>query len=205
MNKFAMLAEPARDQRGMALISALLLLLVISLLAVGLSMDSSMDVRGAAYQRFRARAFGSAEAGLMAATDILEENAFVGGWTNPNGLLPFTFPNLSEQYDDINPGTINILQDGVFYMDKNDLTNPPNTIMQMTGDIEADIITQYITSQLAYGGAIQVAAGYGGSGKGVGGGGGHIIYNIQSTGRDGAVGSEQASTVLALNYRYVTK
>lgn len=202
MNICAILANPARNQRGMALISALLLLLVISLLAVGLSMDSSMDVRGAAYQRFKARAFGSAESGLMAATDILEENAFVGGWTNPDPPNAFTFPNLSDQYDDIHPGTIDILQDGAMYMAKNPDMDP---IMEMTGDIEARIVTQYITSALAYGGAIQVAAGYGGSGKGVGGGGGHIIYNVEATGRDAAFGAEQASTNLALNYRYVTK
>lgn len=202
MKMRAMLANPARDQRGMALISALLLLLVVSLLAVGLSMDTSMDVRGAAYQRFKARAFGSSESGLMAATDIVEENAFVKGWANPDPPNPFTFPNLSPEYDDITPGTINILQDGVLYMDKNPNMLP---IMQMTGDIEARIITQYITSVLAVGGAVQVAAGYGGSGKGVGGGGGHILYNIEATGRDAAAGLDQASTDLALNFRSVTK
>lgn len=201
MNRGAILADSVRNQRGMALISALLLLLVISLLAVGLSMDTSMDVRGAAYQRFRARALSSAEAGLMAATDILEENAFVGGWTNPSPPNPFVFPNLSEHYDDITPGTINILS-GDLYMAAN---TAMGTTMQMTGDIEADIITQYINSELAVGGAVQVAAGYGGSGKGVGGGGGYAIYNIESTGRDDSLGNEQASSILAVNYRYVTK
>lgn len=201
MKLFVLLADPARNQRGMALISALLLLLVISLLAVGLSMDSSMDVRGAAYQRFRAQALGSAEAGLMAATDILEENAFVGGWSNPSPPDPFVFPNLSEQYDDITPGTINIL-DGDLYMSKNAALADT---MQMTGDIEANIVTQYIDSYLAEGGAVQVAAGYSGSGKGSGGGGGYVIYNIESVGRENSSIEAQSTASLALNYRYVTK
>lgn len=176
----------------MALISALLLLLVVSLLAVGLSMDTSMDVRISAYQRFMARSFGFADGGIMAASDILEENAFESGWTDP---VPFVFPHLSPNYTG---GTIMVLQDGAFYMMRNPgLVN----ILQMTGDLQADIGTQYLSSQLAAGGAIQVAAGYSGTGKGTGGGGGHILYNLEGTGWD----ASQTSTRLGVNYRFVTK
>jgi len=171
---------------------------VVSLLAVGLSMDSSMDIRVSAYQRFRARAFGSAESGIMAATDIIEENIFAGGWTNPLPPAPFPFPRLSGEY----AGQINILGAGDFSVDKNETLD--NRIL-MTGPIEADVATQYLTSALAHGGAIQVAAGYGGSGKGIGGGGGHVFYNVEATGRDAASGQEQASMNLGLNYRHVTK
>ena len=82
----------------MAMVSALLLLLIVSLMAVGVSMDTSMDVRLAAYQRFKARSLGFAESGIMAATDILEENIFAIGWPNPSSPNPFSFPNLSPNY-----------------------------------------------------------------------------------------------------------
>lgn len=181
----------AGNQRGMAMVSALLLLLVVSLLAVGLSMDSSMDVRGAGYQRVNARSFGFTESGLLAAADILEDNAFEAGW--PVG----EFPNKSLLYN----GSIKIL-DGTFYMSKN---NNEVLIMQLTGDISADITTQYLDSILAHGGAIQVAAGYMGAGKGLGGGGGQALYNIQSRGKDVTAGAQQAARNLGLVYLYVTK
>jgi len=192
MNKETLLNRPLSGERGMALISALLLLLVVSLMAVGLSMDTSMDVRISAYQRFMARSFGFADAGLMAASDILEENAFESGWTDP---VPFIFPRQSPAYAG---GNIMILQDGAFYLDRN-----PNLqdIIKMTGDLQADIATQYVSSQLAVGGAIQIAAGYSGTGKGTGGGGGFILYNLEGSGWD----ANQTRTRLGLNYRFVTK
>ncbi|MCK4839031.1 MAG: hypothetical protein KAS94_09500, partial [Desulfobulbaceae bacterium] len=59
------------NQQGMALVSALMMLVILSLMAIGLSMDSSMNVRIAGYQRLKAMSFGYAESGLMASADIL--------------------------------------------------------------------------------------------------------------------------------------
>ena len=187
----------ASDERGMALISALLLLLVVSLLAVGLSMDSSMDVRLAAYQKFRARAFGFAESGLMAGADILESNYSDSGWDNTS---PFQFPHLSSEYD----GELTIDPDSsadvtnTFYLQQN--PNEDRT-MAMTVDIAADVVVQKEVSKVTAGSAMQVAAGYAGVGKGLGGGGAQAIYNIQSTGFD----ANNCSTCVAMNYRLVTK
>lgn len=193
MKKSTISITPVSNERGMALVSALLLLLVVSLMAVGLSMDTSMDVRISAYQRFMARSFGFADAGLMAASDILEENAFESGW---EGTPPFTFPHLSPDYSA--DGDIQILQDGAFYLNTNTALQE---IIKMTGDLQADVATQYLSSQLATGGAIQIAAGYSGTGKGTGGGGGYIMYDLVGSGWD----SNQTSTRLGLNYRFVTK
>lgn len=196
MNIHATLAITARNQQGMALISALLLLLVISLLAVGLSMDSSMDVRMAAYQNFRARAFGSAEAALTTAGDILDDNIYDAGWSgNPD---PFSYPNLSAEYDDLVAGDILINGDGTFYLEENLALDP---VMVMSGEIQANCCVQKAVTVMAKGGAVQVAAGYAGTGKGLGGGGAHIIYNIEVVGND----ADHAQAALAMNYRHVTK
>jgi len=196
MSLCTILVKPAQGQRGMALISALLLLLVISLLAVGLSMDSSMDVRGAAYQRFKARAFGASESALMAASDILDENCLVDDAALWDVDAPFKFPRQSDQY----VGVINMLQRGGMYLDK----NPTEAVtMQMTGDIEAEIRTQYVDSVKGVGGGLTIADGYAGAGKTASEGGTYVIYNIESRGRDGAQGTEQATVDLAMNYRHV--
>jgi hypothetical protein len=196
MNNCAILAGPARNQRGMALISALLLLLVISLLAVGVSMDSSMDVRMAAYQNFKGRAFGSSEGGMMTAGDILVDNISESGW--PGNPDPFSYPNLSAEYDDLVAGNILIHGNGTFFLEENLALAP---VITMSGEIQADAAVQRVGAALAKGGAMQVAAGYAGTGKGLGGGGAHIIYNIEVTGNDAG----QGETTLAMHYRYVTK
>lgn len=183
------------SQRGIALVSALLLLLIVSLMAVGISMDTSMDVRIAGYQRFKARSFGFAESAVVAATDILEDNIHEAGWST---AVPFIYPNISADYDSGNGGTIQIMNDGVFYMDANELEN---TVLRMTGDIAATVVTQRLVTKKSKGGALQMAAGYAGLGKGAGAGGAHIIYNIMATGSD----SDQSRTDLALHFRHVTK
>ena len=178
----------------MALISALLLIMIVSLMAVGISSDTTMDVRIAGYQKFKAVSFGYAESGSSSATEILEENIFDAGW--PGGVTSFTYPLLSGSYN----GTVTIC-DGDFYMKTN---NPPptacNNVIKMTGDIEADIDIQRLLSMLATGGAIQMAAGYEGVGKGAGAGGVHVIYDIETLG----YGSDSAESKIGQHYLYVT-
>ena len=176
------------DERGMALISALLLIMIVSLMAVGISSDTSMDVRIAGYHKFKAVSFGYAESGSSAATEILEENIFDAGWP---GTPPFSYPLLSGLYN----GTVTI-DDGNFYMED----NPSGNVVEMTGDIKADIIIQRLLSILATGGAIQMASGYEGVGKAAGAGGVHVIYDIETHG----YGSDSAESRLGQHYRYVT-
>lgn len=184
---------PGVGQRGMAMVSALLLLLVVSLLAVGLSMDSSMDVRVAGYQRLSARSFGFTEAGLLSAADILEENVAVGGkWTDGDEL-----PNKSASYQ----GLITVLL-GDFGMLLNAGAVP---VLRMTGDINADIVIQRLTEMLSEGNAIQVAAGYsGGAGKASAAGGVNVIYDVAARGGDFVAGETLASKNLGFSYRYIT-
>jgi len=180
----------AGNERGMVLISALLLLLIISFMAVGMSTDTSMDVRIAGYEKFKAVSFGNAESALNAGSEVLEDNIYEAGWTLPTG-----YPNLSAQYN----GTITINNDGNFYMNSN-LGTPPLQFITMTGDIQAGVVTQRLLSKLAEGGATQMAAGYEMLGKGAAGGGVHVLYNFQATG----TGADQALTNLGMHYRHAT-
>ena len=187
------------NQRGIALVSSLLMLVILSLMAISLSMDSSMNVRIAGFQRLKARSFGFAESGLFASTDLLEDNIYEAGWDNAGPpYVPFEYPNLSGNY----VGALNILGDGVFYMADNPGTDGEgDTVMTMTGDIQANVVVQRLIAKTATGGALQVAAGYAGIGKSQAAGGTHILYNIRST------GIEQNGTVseVAMHYRVVTK
>lgn len=185
------------NQQGMALISALVMLVMLSLMAIGLSMDSSMNVRIAGYQRLKAMSFGFAESGLMASSDILRDNIYDAGWDNSSGV-PQQYPNLSGDYPA--GGTVNILGDGVFYMSKNPGTDGEGVpVIQMTGAIQAGVVVQNIATKLAVGGALQVSAGYEGRGKSQGSGGTHLLYNICSIGCE----ANGTATELAMHYRVV--
>ena len=188
------------NQRGMALVSALLMLVTLSLMAIALSMDSSMNVRIAGYQRLKASACGYAESGLYASADILEDNIYEAGW---DAAVPFQYPNLSPEYaGDADGKKIDIVDDGAFYMSDNPGDDGEgDTTMRMRGDIEADVVVQKLMAKLATGGALQVSAGYEGVGKGQGSGGTHLLYNIRST------GIEAKGTVaeLAMHYRVIIK
>ena len=176
----------------MVLIAALLLLLIVSFMAIGMSTDTSMDVRIAGYQKFKAVSFGNAESALNEGTEVLEDNIYEAGWTPP---LPIDYPNLSGQYI----GTIKIINDGNFYMNSN-LVSPPLQYVTMTGDIQAGVAFQRLLSKLAEGGATQMAAGYEMLGKGAAGGGVHVLYNVEATG----TGADQALTDLGMHYRHTT-
>lgn len=177
----------------MALISALLMLVTLSLMAIGLSMDSSMNVRIAGYQRLKAMSFGFAESGLMASADILMDNIYEKGWDDAPG---FPYPHLSPLY----PGTINIVGNGVFYMDPNLGTDGEGVpVIRMTGAIEAEVVVQNLIAKPGTGGALQVSAGYEGRGKSLGSGGANLLYNIRSTG----IAANGAATELAMHYRVV--
>ncbi|MFO7606919.1 MAG: PilX N-terminal domain-containing pilus assembly protein [Desulfurivibrionaceae bacterium] len=186
------------NQKGIALISSLLLLVVLSLMAIGLSMDSSMNVRIAGYQRLKARSFGYAESGLLASADLLEDNIYESGWDASGGDLGY--PNLNTG---LYTGTVKIKQGfGAFYMENNPGDcGEGETTMEMRGDIEADIASQRLIAKLATGGAIQVAAGYAGVGKSLGAGGAHVLYNIRATG----IEKNSTRSELAMHYRVVTK
>ncbi len=181
------------DEQGMALISAMLLILIVSLMAVGISANTSMDVRISGYQKFKAISFGCAEAAANTSAEILEDNIYDAGWKT--AAEPFSYPGLSSAYN----GTI-MIEDKDFYMHSNH-ADPAATVIRMTGPVGADIAVQKTASKLAKGSAIQVSTGYEGVARGMGGGGVHLIYNIQTRG----YGSNSAESVVGQHYRHVTK
>jgi len=177
----------------MVLISALLLLLIVSFMAVGMSTDTSMDVRIAGYQKFKAVSFGYAESAVNAGTEILEDNIYEAGWSGTD----FPYPNLSNQY--VPNGGITIVgsTNGNFYLNDN---LGRNQTLAMTGNIAAGVVVQRIVTKPGQGGASQMAAGYEMLGKGAAGGGIHVIYNLEAQG----TGAGQARSDVGMHYRHVT-
>jgi hypothetical protein len=182
-----------RDERGMVLISALLLLMIVSFMAVGMSTDTSMDVRIAGYQKYKAVSFGYAESAVNTGTEILEDNIYESGWSGTD--IPY--PNLSDQYDPDDGITIVGSTNGSFYLDEN---FGRNQTLNMIGDIEAEVVVQRIVTKLGPGGATQMAAGYEMLGKGAAGGGIHVIFNLEAQGK----GAGQARSDVGMYYRHVT-
>jgi len=176
------------DDRGMALVAVLLILMAVALMGVGLSADSSMDVRIAGYQKYKAVSFGFAESSLYATTDVLEANNEDGGWANDN----IAYPHISNVYATTLGSTI-LVVNRELYLTGGDV--------EYGGLIRSSVAVTYEETRLGEGEAIQMAAGYEGVGKGAGGGGVHVIYDMIADG----VGVENITTRLGIGYRHVTK
>ena len=176
------------NEKGMALVAVLLILMAVALMGIGLSSDTSLNVRIAGFRKFKLVSFGSAESSLYATTDVLEDNIDDGGWAANDNPYPYTSADFT--------GTLGSSIDvttGDFYMNTG--------AVEYTGVINSTVTVSKEDSLLGEGQAIQMAAGYEGVGKGAGGGGVHIIYSMLGTGQ----GTSTITTTLGLDYRHVTK
>ena len=193
-----------KNQRGSVINVALLILILIFLVAIGLHKISTTDIKIASNLKTQATTFYEAEAGLDAASELVELNVqcplgFKGGgpsWEEIEGVFmvtnldfwansrseagdPAGFPNPADH--DSLPPNIDVYFPSDY--DPIDDIEKPHTNLSIGGD-----------ARFAKGSAIQMAAGYEGLGKGAAKGGANIIYDIYSM-RYGEHGSEALNTI----------
>lgn len=176
------------DEKGMALIAVLMILMAVALMGIGLSSDTSINIRIAGYEKYKLISFGSSESSLYATTDVLEDNIMDAGWPNNNIDYPYTSATFSGTL-----GSSISVDQGDFYMSTGNVV--------YTGVIDSTVTVRNQGSILGDGQAIQMAAGYEGVGKASGGGGVHVIYGMTGIGK----GSADIKTALGLDYRHLTK
>ncbi len=176
------------DENGMALIAVLVILMAVALMGIGLSSDTSMNIRIAGYEKYKLISFGYSESSLYATTDVLEDNIMDAGWQNDNIVYPYV-----SFFSAIGSGNSIDISEGDFYMSAGDVV--------YTGVINSTVAVNNQGSILSDGSAIQMAAGYEGIGKSAGGAGVHIIYGMTGEGK----GSTDTKATLGIDYRHLTK
>ncbi|MGR8920022.1 MAG: pilus assembly PilX family protein [Gammaproteobacteria bacterium] len=202
-------------QRGVALIIALILLMVLTMIAVVAMRTTTLDLRMATNQTIVKRTFNVSESARMDIHDTLDSHTFYRGWpdTITGGTVPaastgFTIP--PELLIDDNPGLQQLyLTNNADHWDLRDAAidirlrqdgdSPADGAFDSVNDMAADIFVSRITAVAAPGSDTSQVTGYEGLGAGAAGAGSRLYYRMIS--RAAGIGASQATTDAL--YRYV--
>ena len=200
MHPFSLL----NNQRGSALIIALLMLVVLTLIGISASTTATFELQISGNDKLYKRSFFAADGGTSAGSELVEQSIEERDWT-----------------DDSTRGNVGILN-GDFYLNRDTdagidpipSDNPPNldaviplsAIVDLTANpfvLDTSVPHTNLkivgNSQLSSGSAVQLASGYEGKGKGAGGGGAWIIFDVRAQHRD----VRDTSVMVRLGWRHV--
>lgn len=200
MHPFSLL----NNQRGSALIVALLMLVVLTLIGISATTTTTFELQISGNDKLYKRSFFAADGGTAAGSELIEQSIEERDWT-----------------DDSTRGNVGILN-GDFYMNRDTdagiepipSDNPPNldVVIPLSAivDLNANpfVVNPNVphtnlkivgNSQLSAGSAVQLASGYEGKGKGAGGGGAWIIFDVRAQHRD----VRDTSVMVLLGWRHV--
>ena len=200
----------SRRERGVALIVALILLMVLTMIAVVAMRTTTLDLKITTNQTLGKRTFQISEAGRAKIWDILNSHNFYRGWPAPMGDVPassgFTIPdeitivpqpgyqqlyfaNNADHWD---------LRDAAIDMTLRIDADGDDAYLSVT-DLAADIFISRMATVVAAGSDTSQVTGYEGLGAGAAGAGSHLFFRIVSR-ANGAGGSEAVTESI---YRYV--
>lgn len=166
------LISPATNQRGAAIVLVLIMLAAAIIIGVTSISTSNTELQSATQDVRHKIAFYAADGGTEFGAEVLEQNlACPGGFSvSTVGDIDVDNPSLWMNASATKPSDDN--RD--FYYPSGYSAGEPHTNLTVGG-----------VTTLAAGGAIQMAAGYEGKGKGAPSGGAHIVYDIfaEHTGR----------------------
>lgn len=185
------LLDPIRkDERGVVLVFALVLMLVLTIMGASMSMTSQVDLTMSGNTKMIREAFYIAEGGIELSPKVLARIVAARS-------LPDTTETPLLTYD-----TVNLLAKIMGYIQTDDPSNnPPDLVMGhgLGGSVSVDfsrIRTLYLS-----GGGVEFAAGS--EGVGIGGAlSAAVLYDFDSTGTAGRSPALTASEVIA-RYRHV--
>jgi hypothetical protein len=180
------------NSNGGVTIAALLILAVLTIIGISSITTSNMEVQIATNDKVHKMAFYAADGGSELGTELLELNIAC-----PSGFAS----------DNLGPNTVITAVDRDFWMQSAEpVVIPPATY---PSDTERDVLINTaagtntnlsIFGETAFGvgGAIQMAAGYEGKGKGAAGGGVSLLYEIHSQ----HMGFANSESVVAIHWRH---
>ncbi len=161
------------NERGIILITMLLLMVIISLIGMIAINTSVVDIQISGNLRKGTAAFHGAEAGVDLSIGVIE-NTIVNGTLTPSGPV-----GLITSIDTANLGT-EILGGDDYNTDTP--SGSPDVVMNNLNNTTVNTDIDRLYSYQLPGGAAQFAMGYEGIGAGAGGGGTAVLYRIDSEG-----------------------
>jgi len=200
-----------RAQRGVALIVALILLMVLTMIAVVAMRTTTIDLKITTNRTLALRAFQVSEAARLQIHEVIDDHAFYRGWPSaiggsvpassgfviPPGILVSSTPSLPELY----------LTNNADHWDLNDaaidirlrIDPESDAAFDSPQDMSSDLFVSRVAASVAPGSDTRQASGYEGLGAGAAGAGSMIFFRLMS--RAAGAGSSRALT--EAHYRYV--
>ena len=180
------LISPVSNQTGAAIVLVLIMLAAAIIIGVTSISTSNTELQSATQDVRHKIAFYAADGGTEVAAEVLEQNiACPGGFSvSTVGDIDVDTPNLWMNASASKPSDTN-----------RDFSYPSGYV---DGEPHTNLTVGGVTT-LAAGGAIQMAAGYEGKGKGAPSGGAHILYDIYSE----HLGRFNSKALVLLQWRHV--
>jgi len=148
------------NENGSVLVIALVILVLVTIMGISASTNTSIEMQIAGNEKFHKMAFYAADGGSEVGSELLEQNIESRGWTDGTEM-----------------GEV-IINNGDFWTNRqipvsSDIRIPDVGGSQVDLRLAGD-------SGLSTGGAIQLIGGYEGKGKGAGGSGAYVVYDVWS-------------------------
>ncbi len=173
-----------KAEQGVALVLAVVVLLVLSVLIAGLSSEVFMDLGISKNLKLQTDAFNWAESCIEATEEMI---AYAIDSRGDDAGASYNATIQSANYTIRNPGSTLFLDNGTVEF-------------LLNSKLLANCTVRYLGQQMTEGGSIVIAAGYEGVGKGAGSGGGvSILYTLES---EGGSRVENARQKVSEVYRY---
>ena len=209
------------NQRGSALVVALLMLVVLTLIGISATTTTTFELQIATNDKLFKSAFYAADGATEMCGEVIEQNIEERDWANKITRGDLVVWRMSKKADD----TFVDLADGNLYMNRDDDLIPSTTINEKVSGLPSDDnydliypLTAVDTGEpwtltgaahtsvkvvgnttLSTGSAVQLIAGYEGKAKGASAGGAWITYDVRANRND--VRNTQAR--ILLGWRHV--
>ncbi len=191
-SRFTLHASRAAGQDGIALLTVLLLMVILTIIGIATFTVTGLENRMAANVRTAEAGTSAAEACVSTAVKIIQQ-------TIDAAQLPTAFLDNANPAGPVPAGNVTTLQQEIMgQKDNNNDTvnsNPPNTKMQVNNyTVSGDIDRLYALTKS--GGSLQFAAGYEGTAGGAAGGGVDIFYRIDCAATNTATNTTSRVTAI---------
>jgi hypothetical protein len=198
MMEKATFPDPRANEQGFVLVTAMLILVILTLIGTSMTNTTVTEIQIAGNDKLQKQSFTQADGGTEAGSNLLEENiscpdgfsALQIGWAEITANIPtgVTGAKLNFWQNEIDPAS---LATPIPYPSdtQRHIRIPNNDAVPHTN------LHFFGNSELSTGSAIQMIAGYEGTGYGAATGGGQLVTNVDSQ-HIGLNNSESAIRVL---------
>ncbi len=189
------------NENGSALIFALLILVVLTILGISSTQTSNVEIKIASNDKVYKQSFYEADGGTEFGRELLEQNiACPNGFPSDDFYIGTAAPYLKVNANDFFMNTDEPVGDypsaadwDFYYPDTDNNDNTEDFTVSHTK------VKAFGNTRLSSGNALQMIAGYEGKGKAAAAGGAQIVYDLHSRHH----GGQDSEVTIIINYRHV--